>query len=74
MVFYFRTIIGSFFQLCMDRLPLGLDVIKGRSFCFRCFHPLQWKDLIPVMSFILLKGRCRYVNVVFLYVILYLKY
>ena len=58
--FILGTIVGSFFQLCMDRLPLGLDVIKGRSFCFRCFHPLQWKDLIPVMSFILLKGRCRY--------------
>lgn len=58
--FILGTIVGSFFQLCMDRLPLGLDVIKGRSFCFRCFHPLQWKDLIPVMSFVLLKGRCRY--------------
>lgn len=58
--FILGTIIGSFFQLCKDRLPLGLDIIKGRSFCFECLMPLKWMDLIPIVSYFMLKGRCRY--------------
>lgn len=58
--FILGTIVGCIFQLCMDRLPLGLNVIKGQIFCFHCFHPLRWFDLVPIISFILSKGRCRY--------------
>lgn len=58
--FILGTIIGSFFWLCQERLPLKMSVVKGRSFCFECLHPLQWNDLIPILSFIALKGRCRY--------------
>ena len=58
--FILGAVIGSFFQVCKDRLPLGLDIVKGRSFCFDCLHPLQWFDLIPIVSYVMLKGRCRY--------------
>lgn len=58
--FILGTIVGSFVCLCIDRLPLGISIAEGRSFCFECFHPLDWKDLIPIVSFVLLKGRCRY--------------
>lgn len=58
--FILGAVIGSFFQVCKDRLPLGLDIVKGRSFCFDCLHPLQWFDLIPIVSYVMLKGRCLY--------------
>lgn len=58
--FILGCIIGSFFWLCQERLPLKMSVIKGRSFCFGCLHPLQWNDLIPIISFVALKGKCRY--------------
>lgn len=58
--FIFGAIIGSFFNVCIDRLPYEQNIIKGRSFCFECFHQLRWNDLIPIFSYLCLKGRCRY--------------
>jgi len=42
------------------RLKTGQSFLRGRSFCPHCQHTLSWLDLIPVFSFFILKGRCRY--------------
>lgn len=51
---------GSFLNVLIDRLPEGKSVIRGRSYCDHCRHKLAWYDLVPVLSFILLRRRCRY--------------
>jgi leader peptidase (prepilin peptidase)/N-methyltransferase len=50
---------GSFLNVLADRLPND-ESILGRSHCDRCKHTLSWKDLIPVVSFVYLRGECRY--------------
>lgn len=50
---------GSFFNVLADRLSLERTIL-GRSMCDTCNHILAWYDLIPLISFALLKGRCRY--------------
>ena len=51
--------IGSFLNVCIYRLPNKSKSILSRSSCPECFQPIAWYDNIPVLSFILLKGRCR---------------
>ncbi len=51
---------GSFLNCIIYRLQTGEGFLKGRSFCPYCKHELSWPDLIPVFSFLLLKGKCRY--------------
>ncbi len=51
--------IGSFLNVLIDRLPYGKSIL-GRSICDYCKNKLSWRDLIPVLSFIFLKGKCRY--------------
>lgn len=51
--------IGSFLNVLIDRLPKE-ESIKGRSHCEKCKKTLKWYDLIPLLSFIMLKGKCRY--------------
>lgn len=52
--------VGSFVNVVSLRLPRGLSIVKRRSRCPECRHPLAWYDLIPILSFGLLRGRCRY--------------
>ncbi|MFC1721991.1 prepilin peptidase [Patescibacteria group bacterium] len=52
--------IGSFLNALIYRLHTGESILKGRSKCPDCQHELKWIDLIPIVSFILLKARCRY--------------
>jgi leader peptidase (prepilin peptidase) / N-methyltransferase len=52
-------VVGSFLNVCISRLPAGRSIIRPRSACVSCRSPLQWRDNIPVVSFILLRGRCR---------------
>lgn len=52
--------VGSFLNCVIYRLETGQSFLKGRSFCPYCRHTLSWKDLIPVLSFLFLKGKCRY--------------
>src|SRR5579872_2170960 len=53
-------LIGSFLNVVIDRLPRNESIIKGRSYCEYCKKQLVWHDLIPLLSFIYLSGRCRY--------------
>lgn len=50
--------IGSFLNVLIDRLPKGEQISRGRSHCDYCKKPLRWFELIPVLSFIVQKGRC----------------
>ena len=59
-IFLFGIVIGSFLNVLIYRLPIGLDFKKGSSFCPKCEHDLKWYDLVPLFSYIFLRGKCRY--------------
>ncbi len=58
-LFFIGVTIGSFLNVLIDRLPND-EPITGRSHCDYCKKKIAWYDLIPIISFILLKGKCRY--------------
>ncbi len=58
--FFLGLAVGSFLNCLIYRLESGESFLKGRSFCPKCKHLLSWKDLIPILSFVFLKGKCRY--------------
>ena len=59
-IFVIGTLFGSFFTLAVYRIPLGLDIVYKHSFCPNCNAKLKFKDLIPILSYISLGGKCRY--------------
>lgn len=59
-IFFLGLTIGSFLNCVIYRLEEGKSFLKGRSFCPRCKHDLSWQDLVPVFSFLALRGKCRY--------------
>ena len=52
--------VGSFLNVCIDRLPRNESIVNPPSHCSACQHKLAVKDLIPVFSYFRLRGRCRY--------------
>ncbi|RPI24659.1 MAG: prepilin peptidase [Actinobacteria bacterium] len=52
-------IAGSFINVVAHRVPRGLSVVAPRSMCPRCGHEIRWHDNVPVLSWFLLRGRCR---------------
>ncbi len=50
---------GSFLNVCILRLPADESIVSPGSHCSACSHPLRWSDNIPLLSFALLRGRCR---------------
>ncbi len=56
----FGMAVGSFLNVCIDRLPSGESLLFPASRCASCHHRLAIKDLIPVFSYLWLRGRCRY--------------
>lgn len=57
--FVFGLTFGSFLNVCIYRLPRGMSVVAPRSSCPKCRAPISWYDNIPVLSWIILRGRCR---------------
>lgn len=57
-LFTVGLVVGSFLNVLIYRLPHNLPIL-GRSFCPHCKKKIAWHDNIPLISFILLKGRCR---------------
>ena len=57
--FCFGLIFGSFLNVCIYRLPRGLSVVSPRSACPECHTPIAAYDNIPVLSWLILRGRCR---------------
>jgi leader peptidase (prepilin peptidase)/N-methyltransferase len=52
--------VGSFLNVCLDRLPQNESILNPPSHCQACHHRLAPKDLIPIFSYLWLRGRCRY--------------
>ena len=55
----FGLLIGSFLNVCIYRWPLDLSVVRPRSHCVACNSTIAWYDNIPLISFAVLRGRCR---------------
>lgn len=54
------TVFGSFFTLAVYRIPLKKDITHERSFCPTCNHKLGFWDMIPILSYLIARGKCRY--------------
>lgn len=52
--------IGSFLSVLATRLPMGRSAVLGRSVCPQCGHRLAPRDLVPILSWFMQRGRCRY--------------
>ncbi len=59
-IFCIGALIGSFITLAVYRIPLKKDITYEHSFCPNCNHKLSFFDLIPILSYIFLGGKCRY--------------
>ena len=60
LIFIMGTLFGSFLTLATYRIPLHKDILYKQSFCTNCNHKLSFFDLIPILSYTFLKGKCRY--------------
>lgn len=56
--FIFGTLIGSFVNVLIYRLPLDLSIVSPRSFCPNCKKQIYWYENIPILSYLFLRGRC----------------
>jgi leader peptidase (prepilin peptidase)/N-methyltransferase len=60
LAFLFGLLIGSFLNVCIYRWPRDLSVVRPRSHCVSCEKTIAWYDNVPLLSYALLRGRCRY--------------
>jgi len=58
-VFFFGLIVGSFLNVCIFRLPREKSIVHPGSACTECNEPIRWYDNIPLVSFVILRGKCR---------------
>ena len=59
-MFLIGMCVASFMNVVIDRVPRNESFVKGRSHCDYCGETLKWYDLIPIVSYIFLRGKCRY--------------
>ena len=59
-LFIFGALFGSFFNVCIYRIPMGLSISRPGSHCYRCGTPVAWYDNIPLLSYWILRGQCRH--------------
>ena len=57
-VFLYGIVIGSFLNVCIFRIPKKENIVQS-SHCMSCGRKLGWRDMVPVFSYIMLRGRCR---------------
>ena len=57
-IFLYGIVLGSFLNVLIYRLPLKENIATKRSHCMKCGNKIQWYDLIPLVSYIILRGRC----------------
>ena len=57
--FILGSLLGSFANVVIYRLPLELSIVKPGSHCYRCKKPVRWFDNVPIFSWFILRGRCR---------------
>ena len=60
--FVLGTVMGSFLNVCIHRIPQGKSIVTPSSHCPHCKKPIRFYDNIPLVSFIWLRGRCRVCN------------
>lgn len=56
----YGALIGSFLNVCIYRLPRGMNITTDRSHCTSCGHQLAARDLVPIISYFMLRRKCRY--------------
>ncbi len=59
LVFIFGLCFGSFANVCIYRMPRDISIVKPDSHCPNCKNPINWYDNIPLISYILLRAKCR---------------
>jgi len=59
LAFIFGVVVGSFLNVCIFRIPAKTSIIKPLSQCPHCHHPIRFYDNIPLISYIVLRGKCR---------------
>ena len=57
--FAYGACLGSFINVCIWRMPRGESVVRAPSHCTKCGARIRWYDNLPVLSFLVLRGRCR---------------
>ena len=58
--FVIGTCVGSFLNVCIWRLPRDESIVRPRSHCPQCTHPIAWYDNIPLVSYLVLGAKCRH--------------
>jgi leader peptidase (prepilin peptidase) / N-methyltransferase len=58
-VVVFGVMVGSFLNVCIGRLPAGESIVSPGSHCPSCGAPIRWFDNVPIISYLMLRGRCR---------------
>lgn len=61
-IFIYGAVIGSFLNVIIYRIPVGISIFKGRSICPSCNIKIRDDDLVPILSYIRLRGKCRNCN------------
>lgn len=59
LVFLYGIVIGSFLNVCIYRIPKKENIATTRSHCMSCGYQLKWYDLVPLFSYLVLRGKCR---------------